>query len=82
MVDGVFAKSMGGTGLDGWAGSKHLIMTWLPSRTREAHSIVREDLGVASRDFAIDPTQDLIALVDTEERCHLSFHAVPTHANI
>ena len=71
MVGGVFAKSMGGLAEDGWTGSKHLIMTWLPSRDQEAHSITREDLGIASRDFAIDPTQDLIALVDLDDKCVL-----------
>ena len=69
LVGGVFAKSMGGMGFDSTSGSKHLIMSWLPTRTNEAHHIVREDLGIASRDFAIDPTQDLIALVDMDDRC-------------
>lgn len=62
LVGGVFAKSTC-TGVASSAGSRHLIMTWLPSRTEETHSITREDLGLSSRDFAIDPTQDLIALV-------------------
>lgn len=64
LVGGVFAKSMGDAILHG---SHHLIATWLPSRTEPARTIVREDLGVATRDFAIDPSQDLIALVDADD---------------
>ncbi|KAH9943581.1 hypothetical protein B0H21DRAFT_779706 [Amylocystis lapponica] len=63
LVGGVFAKSMSVAHL---IGSRHLIATWLPSRTKEARSIIRDELGVATRDFAIDPSQDLIALVDAD----------------
>lgn len=69
LVGGVFAKSMGVAHL---TGSHHLNATWLPSRTEGARSIIREDLGVATRDFAIDPTQDLIALVDGGDRYSMS----------
>ena len=66
LVDGVFAKSMmSGTHLYG-PGSHHLNATWLPTRSQPARSLVREDIGVATRDFAIDPSQDLIALVDAD----------------
>ncbi|TCD61584.1 hypothetical protein EIP91_008187, partial [Steccherinum ochraceum] len=67
LVGGMFAKSMG----QGAGGSRHLITTWLPSRTKSARSTVREDLGVPTRDFAIDPSQDLIALVNVDDRVHL-----------
>ncbi|KZT66482.1 hypothetical protein DAEQUDRAFT_674869 [Daedalea quercina L-15889] len=65
LVDGVFAKSMSGSHLYG-PGSHHLNATWLPTRSQPARSLVREDIGVATRDFAIDPSQDLIALVDAD----------------
>ncbi|KZT01957.1 uncharacterized protein LAESUDRAFT_662823 [Laetiporus sulphureus 93-53] len=64
LVAGVFAKSMAGAQ---GPGSHNLISTWLPSRTQPAKRIVREELGVSTRDFAIDPSQDLIALVDADD---------------
>lgn len=66
-VGGTFAKSMGSGG-DNWVGSKHLNVTWLPTRDKAAKSLIRDDLGVPTRDFAIDPSQDLIALVETDEQ--------------
>ncbi|KAH8105215.1 hypothetical protein BXZ70DRAFT_904443 [Cristinia sonorae] len=64
LVGGMFAKSMGHVGT---GGSRHLITTWLPSSTKAARSAVRDDLGVPTRDFAIDPSQDLIALVNVDD---------------
>ncbi|PCH34839.1 hypothetical protein WOLCODRAFT_145533 [Wolfiporia cocos MD-104 SS10] len=61
LVAGVFAKSMNDRMSQG---SRHLNATWLPSRRGDVRQIIHEDLGVATRDFAIDPSQDLIALVD------------------
>lgn len=71
LVGGVFAKTMNAShGMEG--GSRHLIATWLPTRNDQngdtIHQIVRPDLGISTRDFAIDPTQDLIALVDAEDK--------------
>lgn len=75
LVGGVFSKTMNvkvnvGNGLEG--GSRHLIATWLPTRMDRDEStirrIIRPDLGISTRDFAIDPTQDLIALVDAEDK--------------
>ena len=63
LVDGVFAKSMNGAPLHG-PGSHHVNTTWLPTRSQRGHSLIREDIGVATRDFAIDPSQDLVAYVD------------------
>lgn len=77
LVAGVFAKSMRGNGNeDLWPpGSRHLVATWLPSRKKIAsnaesnpHRVVKEDLGVPTRDFAIDPTQDVLALVEVDVR--------------
>ena len=66
-VGGAFAKSMG-MGGDTWSGSKHLNVTWLPGRDAQHKAIIREDLGVPMKDFAIDPSQDLIALVEMDEQ--------------
>ncbi|KAI1793750.1 hypothetical protein LXA43DRAFT_1081303 [Ganoderma leucocontextum] len=64
LVDGVFASSMG----NGFSGSRHLQLTWLPTSTDEAtRTIERDDLGVQMRDFAIDPSQDLMALVIADD---------------
>ena len=42
---------------------------------------MREDLGLSSRDFAIDPTQDLIALVVISVRYDILLSAVEIIAN-
>ncbi|GJE99684.1 F-box protein [Phanerochaete sordida] len=57
-VGGAFAKSMG------FFGHSSLNVTWLPTRNAPARSIFYKDLGVAARDFAIDPSQDMMALVE------------------
>lgn len=66
LVGGTFAKSMSTTNAESWAGPRHLNVTWLPTRDTPAHSIIRNDLGIPTRDFAIDPSQDLIALVEMD----------------
>lgn len=60
LVSGVFAKS---TAIGSLLGSRHFVMARLPSRRDDGAKIVREDVGVASRDFVIDPTQDLVGYV-------------------
>ncbi|THH03402.1 hypothetical protein EW145_g6285 [Phellinidium pouzarii] len=69
LVGGVFAKAMHrdgslGMGLTPNPGSRHFNMIKLPTPTGESETVVREDIGMLCRDFAIDPTQDLIALVE------------------
>ncbi|KAI0631438.1 senescence-associated protein-domain-containing protein [Trametes polyzona] len=66
LVDGVFATSKG----IGFSGSRHLALTWLPTATSEARRIERDDLGFSMRDFAMDPSQDLIAFVLADEPGH------------
>ena len=67
LVGGVFAKAMNPqhdlTSI-GNPGSRHLSLVALPSSTQEPRTLVREDIGLLCRDFGIDPTQDLIALVE------------------
>ncbi|OCH85848.1 hypothetical protein OBBRIDRAFT_739112 [Obba rivulosa] len=64
LVDGVFAKSMGG----GFGtGSRHFTTVRLPSRSEPASVNVRDDVGIPTRDFAMDPSQDLVALVHNDD---------------
>lgn len=63
LVGGVFAKTMDTTAHGG--GSRHLSTSYLPTRQDEAKETVTEDIGLPTRDFAIDPTQDLIAFVES-----------------
>ncbi|KAI0773132.1 senescence-associated protein-domain-containing protein [Trametes elegans] len=67
LVDGVFASSED----NGLNGSRHLSLTWLPTFCEPARYIVRQNMGFALRDFAIDPSQDLIALVVANDPNHL-----------
>ena len=59
LVDGMFAILKG-------FGSRHLSLTKLPSATNSTQKIEREDVGLRTRDFAMDPSQDLIAFVAFE----------------
>ncbi|KDQ52517.1 hypothetical protein JAAARDRAFT_40121 [Jaapia argillacea MUCL 33604] len=75
LVGGVFAKTSQATLPHVWGahqfnqGSRRLIARWLPGRDDgdDGGVLERDDLGVATRDFAIDPGQDLIALIEHEE---------------
>ncbi|KAI0738204.1 hypothetical protein C8Q80DRAFT_1207471 [Daedaleopsis nitida] len=69
LVDGVFASSR----ILLFAGSRHLALTWLPTLATAGKSMEREDIGFVIRDFAIDPSQDLLALVlkDSAPMFHL-----------
>jgi len=71
LVGGVFAKTSGD--ILSRIGSRHFVSTWLPSSSDPGHTLVRGDLGIATKDFAIDPTQDLIALVKIDDLCVLMF---------
>jgi hypothetical protein len=79
LVGGVFAKTMNGGGLEDLRsqGSRHFMEVWLPTResrvatgknTDEIRRFVKNDLGMWTRDFAIDPTQDLAAFLEVDER--------------
>jgi hypothetical protein len=64
LVEGIFVKS---------AGRNDFSISWLPSATTDGHQIHREILEILARDFAIDPGQDLIVLV--EDPLHFFFNA-------
>ena len=50
-------------------GVQHPSVTRLPGREEGHTAVIHEDLGVPTRDFAIDPSQDLVALVEMDEQC-------------
>lgn len=78
LVGGMFAKAMNPhtdaatapTTFPLNPGSRHFSFVTLPSAERgrdggpKCEMVVREDVGLLCRDFGIDPTQDLIALVE------------------
>jgi hypothetical protein len=67
LVGGVFAKAMNpqhDITVLGNPGSRHLSLVSLPSSAAAPRILVRDDIGILCRDFGIDPTQDLIALVE------------------
>lgn len=63
-VSGVFAKTMTPGGLSAPMTSRHFTAVWLPTLTQKGRTIVHEELGISTKDFAIDPTQDLLVLVE------------------
>ncbi|KAH7907612.1 hypothetical protein BJ138DRAFT_1159727 [Hygrophoropsis aurantiaca] len=65
LVGGVFAKV---NAISGGRGSQQFRAVWLPSADQLEQSLIRDDLAIPTRDFAIDPSQDLIALVEAEDR--------------
>jgi hypothetical protein len=61
LVGGVFAKIMNIEGRSG--SSRHFQASLLPNSEHSGREIVHQDIGLRTRDFAIDPTQDLLAHV-------------------
>jgi hypothetical protein len=53
LVGGMFAKTTGP--------ARHFYGVWLPTRDAPGYQVEHKDIGLVTRDFAIDPTQDLIA---------------------
>ncbi|KAG1792330.1 uncharacterized protein HD556DRAFT_1528034 [Suillus plorans] len=68
LVGGVFAKTFSSASIDhNQSGSRRFISSWLPSSSAPGHMLVRNDIGISTRDFAIDPSQDLIAFVQSDD---------------
>jgi hypothetical protein len=57
LVDGIFSKTLNSAGNNTARG---ILFASLPSRQSPGSLILFEDLGITFRDFAMDPTQDLI----------------------
>ena len=59
LVGGLFAKA-----LEELGATRRLVASWLPSSVADETRLVVDDLGVRIKDFALDPAQDLIVLVE------------------
>ncbi|KAH8991383.1 hypothetical protein EDB86DRAFT_2935103 [Lactarius hatsudake] len=59
LVGGLFAKA-----LEEYGAARRLVASWLPSNTTDETRLVVDDLGVRIKDFALDPAQDLIVLLE------------------
>ncbi|KAI9453366.1 hypothetical protein F5148DRAFT_1151976 [Russula earlei] len=59
LVGGLFAKA-----LEEFGAARRLVASWLPSNAAGETRLVVDDLGVRIKDFALDPAQDLIVLLE------------------
>jgi hypothetical protein len=60
LVGGLFAKALEDAGA-----ARRLVAAWLPGNAgRGERRLVVDDLGVRIKDFALDPSQDLIVLLE------------------
>ena len=59
LVGGLFAKA-----LEEFGAARRLVASWLPGNGRGERRFVVDDLGVRIKDFALDPSQDLIVLLE------------------
>ena len=58
-MGGLFAKA-----LEEFGAARRLVASWLPSSGAGETRLVVDDLGVRIKDFALDPAQDLIVLLE------------------
>ena len=56
LVAGTFSTSNG----------SDLFVIWLPSATQDSRALRHETIGFSIRDFAIDPTEDVIAFLEND----------------
>ena len=56
LVAGTFSISNG----------SNLFVIWLPSATHDGHVLHRKTIGLSVRDFAIDPTEDIIVFLEDD----------------
>ena len=59
LAGGLFAKALEESGA-----ARRLVASWLPTSVADETRLVVEDLGVRIKDFALDPAQDLIVLLE------------------
>jgi len=59
LVGGLFAKA-----LEEFGAARMLVASWLPSSVAGETRLIVDDLGVRIKDFALDPAQDLIVLLE------------------
>lgn len=58
LVAGTFSTSNG----------SNLLVIWLPSATHDGRVLHRETLDISVKDFAIDPTEDIIVFLENGSR--------------
>ena len=59
-----FANGGDGNEHEGLDESRTMSATWLPGKyDHQGRTVVRDDLGIRTRDFAMDPSQDLMVLL-------------------
>ena len=58
LVAGTFSTSNG----------SNLYVIWLPSATHDGRVLHRETIGLSIRDFAIDPTEDIIVFLEDSSK--------------
>lgn len=68
LVAGTFATSNG----------SDLLVIWLPSPTHDGHVLRHETIGLSIRDFAIDPTEDIIVFLEDDSK-YVTFYAFHSH---
>ena len=59
LVGGLFAKALEDFGI-----ARRFVASWLPGNGRGESRFVVDDLGVRIKDFALDPSQDLLVLLE------------------
>ncbi|KAH9018318.1 hypothetical protein EDB84DRAFT_1626704 [Lactarius hengduanensis] len=59
LAGGLFAKA-----IEEFRAAPRLVASWLPSNTADETRLVIDDLGVRIKDFALDPSQDLIVFLE------------------
>ena len=73
LVAGTFSTSNG----------SNLFVFWLPSATCDGRVLRRETIGLSVRDFAIDPTEDIIVfLEDGSESKYVVFTLLVVNAHL
>ena len=60
LVGGLFAKALEDVG----GAARRLVAAWLPGNNGQRRLFGVDDLGVRIKDFALDPSQDLIVLLE------------------
>ena len=58
LVAGTFSTSNG----------SNLLVVWLPSAIHDGRALRHETIGLSIRDFAIDPTEDVIAFLEDNSK--------------
>ena len=71
LVAGTFSTSNG----------SDLFVIWLPSATHDGQSLHHKKIGLSIRDFAIDPTEDIIAYLEDDSK-YVTFTPLGVTANL